>query len=66
MARISTQVLIDVVSSEGLGYAVTDYCAADKIEDPHLAALWQSTRDAMRTLDTALRQAAEQLGVEHE
>jgi len=40
----------DHISYEGIGYCIWDYIDSRRIEDPRLAELWQSARDALREI----------------
>jgi hypothetical protein len=41
---------VDIIETEGLGYAVTDYCRGSSFADPETAKLWDAARDALRSL----------------
>lgn len=45
---------IDTILSEGLGYAVQDYCGAEGFEDPVTATLWAEASIALGQLETHL------------
>jgi hypothetical protein len=39
--KLSISEVADIVECEGLGYAISDYMAADQIGDPRLRDLWE-------------------------
>jgi hypothetical protein len=50
MTKKTIQDVVDIINTEGLGYAVQDYLNFDNIEDKELLKLWmvaQETLDAI-------------------
>jgi hypothetical protein len=45
---------IDTIITEGLSYAVQDYCGAEGFEDPVTATLWAEASIALGQLETHL------------
>ena len=45
--KYSIEQVADIVHSEGLDYAITDYMSADSIKDPDLARLWRIAKEAL-------------------
>lgn len=48
----------ELVESEGLGYAVTDYLSHEDIEDPGLAKLWAQAEATLGLIDKMLTDAS--------
>lgn len=41
-----------IVENEGIGYAVTGYLSADRIEDPDLRRMWETAREALEAISS--------------
>lgn len=54
MNKLTIQEVADVVSAEGLGYAVLEHLSYRRIKDPHLQDMWWTAEQAMRKLDNHL------------
>jgi hypothetical protein len=51
MSKYSVQEVAEIVESEGLGYAITGYLDADKIEDETLRELWKQAADILGKIE---------------
>ena len=51
MEKYSIQTVIDIINSEGLGYAVKDYMSGENIADEKLAKLWDIATNALREIE---------------
>jgi hypothetical protein len=47
MEKYSIEYIVDVINSEGLAYAITDYLGANQIEDKELSILWRNVAQAI-------------------
>lgn len=50
----TTEEVLEIVGSEGLGYACHNYCSGEDFEDRKLAELWDSAGKALDLLDQYL------------
>ena len=46
--------LIEIIDSEGLGYAITSYLNSDRIEDETTRELWKECEEKLRKLQDHL------------
>ena len=51
---LSLTQVADIVQSEGLGYAITNYLSADNISDPELRNLWDHAGRIMKNIEELL------------
>lgn len=55
---------LEILDTEGTGYAVTDYIRGDAFADPETARLWAAARTALSSLCTYLEEdTGRELGV---
>lgn len=52
--KYTNEQVADIVRSEGLDYAITNYMGADSIEDPELAQAWENARQALAEVERLL------------
>jgi hypothetical protein len=45
-----TEEVIEIIESEGLDYAITDYLSPESIEDKTLAKMWKDAEIALKTI----------------
>jgi len=51
---LSNKTVAYIVDSEGLGYAITDYCTSEHFEDKELAELWSEARVLLHKIEKKL------------
>lgn len=52
----SNEDAIQIIQSEGLGYAVYDYCSGSRFADPRTVKLWDEARAALQALGDYLEE----------
>lgn len=53
--KMTVAQVVDVIDSEGLGYAIRDYMSGDFIEDQELAKLWDEARKSIMLIETHIK-----------
>lgn len=54
MKKYTLQEVADIVDTEGLGYAITDYTGSDSIEDEELSKLWKEAEEVLGKINKIL------------
>lgn len=52
--KLSNNEAINIIQSEGMGYAVQHFISGEAFKDPQTAALWNAAADALTKLETHL------------
>ncbi len=54
MDKVSNEQVVEIIETEGLGYAIGEYLNADNIEDETLATMWEEAQNLLHEIDNYL------------
>lgn len=50
MSKLNNQEVINIIESEGIGYAVTEYLSSTSIDDKELAQMWKEVSTLLKSI----------------